>query len=51
MFLCTGENLPNHVGFPIGEEYGGANYFVMEIHYDNPSLKPGEITPLEAKCD
>ena len=22
---------------PIGEEYGGATYFMLETHYDNPS--------------
>ncbi|XP_071518893.1 MOXD1 homolog 1-like [Panulirus ornatus] len=35
--------LPDHTGFPIGEEYGGATYFLMEVHYDNPSLKPGIV--------
>ena len=23
---------------PIGEEYGGATYFMLETHYDNPSM-------------
>lgn len=33
-----GEILPDHVGMPIGEEYGGATYFMLEIHYDNPGM-------------
>ena len=33
-----GETLPNHVGMPLGEEYGGATYFLLETHYDNPSI-------------
>jgi len=32
-----GETLPDHVGMPIGEKYGGATYFMLETHYDNPS--------------
>ena len=23
---------------PLGEEYGGATYFLLETHYDNPSM-------------
>ncbi|XP_071518890.1 DBH-like monooxygenase protein 1 [Panulirus ornatus] len=38
-----GEMYPDHVGLPIGEEYGGATYFMMEVHYDNPSLTPGVV--------
>ncbi|CAL4081006.1 unnamed protein product, partial [Meganyctiphanes norvegica] len=30
--------LPDHVGYPLGEEYGGANYFMLELHYNNPSF-------------
>lgn len=37
-----GEMLPEHVGIPLGEEHGGASYFMLEIHYDNPDLRPGE---------
>ena len=33
----SGETLPDHVGMPIGEKYGGATYFMLETHYDNPS--------------
>ncbi|XP_042880997.1 uncharacterized protein LOC122258825 [Penaeus japonicus] len=38
-----GEILPDNVGFPLGEEHGGATYFMMEIHYDNPDLKEGVV--------
>ncbi|XP_047468421.1 uncharacterized protein LOC125024667 [Penaeus chinensis] len=38
-----GEILPPNVGFPLGEEHGGATYFMMEIHYDNPDLKEGVV--------
>merc|ERR550532_42389 len=33
-----GETLPDHVGMPLGEEYGGATYFMLETHYDNPAV-------------
>lgn len=33
-----GEVLPEHVGIPLGEEYGGATYFMLETHYDNPNM-------------
>lgn len=33
---------PEHVGFPLGEEHGGATYFMLEIHYDNPNLRTGK---------
>lgn len=36
-----GEVFPDHVGLPIGEEHGGATYFMMEMHYDNPNYKQG----------
>lgn len=29
---------PDHVGLPLGEEHGGANYFLLEVHYDNPTF-------------
>ena len=32
-----GETLPDHVGIPLGEEHGGATYFMLETHYDNPA--------------
>ncbi|ODM90062.1 hypothetical protein Ocin01_16621, partial [Orchesella cincta] len=31
-----GEMLPDHVGSPLGEEHGGATYFMVEMHYENP---------------
>ncbi|XP_047468824.1 DBH-like monooxygenase protein 1 [Penaeus chinensis] len=36
-----GEMFPEHAGFPLGEEHGGATYLMMEIHYDNPQLRKG----------
>ncbi|XP_042238957.1 uncharacterized protein LOC121877254 isoform X2 [Homarus americanus] len=38
-----GEMFPDHVGFPIGEEHGGATYYMMETHYDNPSQQEGIV--------
>ncbi|KAK8384812.1 hypothetical protein O3P69_014395 [Scylla paramamosain] len=38
-----GEMLPPNVGIPLGEEHGGASYFMLEIHYDNPDLMPGVV--------
>jgi hypothetical protein len=33
-----GEILPEHVGMPLGEGFGGATYFMLETHYDNPAF-------------
>lgn len=33
---------PDHVGVPLGEEHGGATYFMLEIHYNNPNLRKGK---------
>lgn len=33
-----GETLPGHVGIPLGEEFGGGTYFMLETHYDNPGM-------------
>lgn len=38
-----GEMYPEHVGFPLGEKHGGATYFMLEIHYDNPNLRTGVV--------
>ncbi|XP_069946728.1 MOXD1 homolog 1 [Cherax quadricarinatus] len=38
-----GEMYPETTGLPLGEEYSGATYFLMETHYDNPSLQPGIV--------
>jgi len=34
----VGERLPEHTGMPLGEHFGGASYFMLETHYDNPAL-------------
>jgi len=31
-----GEMLPEHVGATLGQEHGGATYFMIEMHYENP---------------
>ncbi len=36
-----GQRLPEHVGIPLGEDHGGATYFMLETHYDNPSQHSG----------
>ena len=36
----SGERLPDHVGMPLGEAHGGATYFMLETHYDNPGIDP-----------
>ncbi|KAA0192044.1 hypothetical protein HAZT_HAZT001912 [Hyalella azteca] len=38
-----GEALPPHVGTPLGEEWNGATYFMLEIHYNNPTMTPDVI--------
>ncbi|KAK7085007.1 DBH-like monooxygenase protein 1 [Halocaridina rubra] len=38
-----GEMFPEHTGVPLGEEHGGASYFMLEIHYDNPNLRKGVV--------
>lgn len=38
-----GDVLPGHIGAPGGEPHGGADYFLLETHYDNPDLKPGVL--------
>ena len=30
--------LPPHAGIPLGETHGGATYFMLETHYDNPNM-------------
>ena len=35
--------LPEHVGFPLGEQHGGSTYYLLEVHYDNPELHEGII--------
>ncbi|KAG0721914.1 MOXD1 1 [Chionoecetes opilio] len=38
-----GEMFPLNAGFPVGEEHGGATYFMMETHYDNPNMRRGVV--------
>ena len=40
-----GASLPSNVGLPISEEFGGADYFLLEIHYDNPEMDEGVVDP------
>ena len=35
--------MPEHVGMPIGEDHGGATFFILETHYDNPNLDKGVV--------
>ena len=36
-------SLPQNVGFPMGETFGGATFYRLEIHYDNQALHQGVI--------
>ena len=36
-----GEVLPDHIGVPMAEEYFGGTYFMLEVHYDNPTKEKG----------
>ena len=29
-------HLPHDAGYPVGEEHGGATYYMFEVHYENP---------------
>ena len=31
-------SFPDEAGYPVGEEHGGATYYMFEVHYDNPGL-------------
>lgn len=33
--------MPDNVGIPLHEEHGGSTFFLLEVHYDNPSLNEG----------
>ena len=35
--------MPDTAGLPLGEEHGGADYFLLEIHYDNPNGHKGVV--------
>lgn len=36
---ASGQFLPEHIGIPIGGNKGGAKYYMLEVHYDNPRAK------------
>jgi hypothetical protein len=35
------QDFPQDIAYPIGGPQAEFTYFYLEIHYDNPSLKPG----------
>ena len=37
-----GDMLPADVGIPLGAEHGGATFFMLETHYDNPQVHKGQ---------
>ena len=34
---------PPEAGYPVGEEHGGATYYMFEVHYDNPGYHSGIV--------
>ncbi|KAF0292060.1 DBH-like monooxygenase protein 1 [Amphibalanus amphitrite] len=38
---AEGDMLPDDVGMPLGTEFGGSTYFMLETHYDNPQVHKG----------
>ena len=34
---------PSEAGYPVGEEHGGATYYMFEVHYDNPGYHSGIV--------
>ena len=36
-------SFPAEAGYPVGEEHGGATYFMFEVHYDNPGYHSGIV--------
>lgn len=40
--ISSGEFFPSHVGMPIEPDTKGAKYYLLEVHYDNPTLKQGK---------
>jgi len=38
-----GYRIADHVGLPLGQKFGGATYYRLEVHYDNPSLMSGFV--------
>lgn len=42
VLFSTGEFFPKHVGLPMEENPKQEKYYMLEVHYDNPSLREGE---------
>ena len=38
-----GLRLPQHVGFPMGDNFGGSTFYRIEVHYNNPELHSGIV--------
>jgi len=36
-------SFPPEAGYPVGEDHGGATYYMFEVHYDNPGQHSGII--------
>ena len=36
-------SFPAETGYPVGEEHGGATYYMFEVHYDNPGYHSGIV--------
>ena len=34
---------PSEAGYPVGEEHGGATYYMFEVHYANPGYHSGIV--------
>ena len=35
-------HFPHEAGYPVGDEHGGATYYMLEVHYENPG-RAGDI--------
>ena len=42
-----GDMLPAEVGMPLGADHGGATFFMLETHYDNPQVHKGQSSEHE----
>jgi len=38
---------PPEAGYPVGEEHGGATYYMLEVHYDNPGNFDSNTFPMK----
>ena len=36
-------HFPREAGYPVGEEHGGATYYMFEVHYENPGRTGGIV--------